>query len=156
MRSRPRSWAHLRGLLPGSARRVQNRRLLTTSAADDLDGSGRVIFSGIQPTGVPHLGNYLGALRQWVRLQDTAPEGTRLLYSVVDLHAFTSPTAGGPNIEASDLLRRRRRETLAALLAIGLDPERSVLFYQSSVSPLAILPGTRPGRLLLLLTSSLP
>ncbi|TVY53632.1 Tryptophan--tRNA ligase, mitochondrial [Lachnellula cervina] len=86
-----------------------------------------VIFSGIQPTGVPHLGNYLGALQQWVRLQNTAHPSTKLLYSIVDLHAITVP-------QDPEFLRQWKRETLATLLAIGLDPNRSILFYQSSVS----------------------
>ncbi|RSL98284.1 hypothetical protein CDV31_012657 [Fusarium ambrosium] len=86
----------------------------------------RVIFSGIQPTGVPHLGNYVGALRQWVRLQRSEDASTKLIYSVVDLHAITMP-------QPPEQLRRRKREALAALLAIGIDPERATLFYQSSV-----------------------
>lgn len=98
-----------------------------------------MIFSGIQPTGVPHLGNYLGALSQWVALQNEAAAAgsssvggattstpTRLLFSVVDLHAITLPQ------EAAQL-RRWRREMLAALLAVGLDPARSTIFHQSSV-----------------------
>ncbi|KAI0115806.1 hypothetical protein GGR51DRAFT_555680 [Nemania sp. FL0031] len=85
-----------------------------------------VIFSGIQPTGTPHLGNYLGAMRQWKRLQDAAGEGDKLFFSIVDLHAITMP-------QDPEALRQRRREMLAALLAIGLDPEKSTLFYQSSV-----------------------
>ncbi|KAM0387446.1 hypothetical protein ACHAQC_010655 [Fusarium culmorum] len=84
----------------------------------------RVIFSGIQPTGVPHLGNYVGALRQWVQLQRTEPDA-KLIYSIVDLHAITMP-------QPPEQLRRRKREALAALLAIGIDPERATLFYQSS------------------------
>lgn len=87
----------------------------------------RVIFSGIQPTGIPHLGNYVGALRQWVQRQHDEPAETRLIYSVVDLHAITTP-------QPPESLRRRKREALAALLAIGIDPDRSTLFYQSSVS----------------------
>ncbi|KAI0526339.1 hypothetical protein F5B22DRAFT_632846 [Xylaria bambusicola] len=85
-----------------------------------------VIFSGIQPTGVPHLGNYLGAMRQWKRLQDMAGDKDKLLFSIVDLHAITMP-------QDAQALRFRRREMLAALLAIGLDPKKSTLFYQSSV-----------------------
>ncbi|OTB17681.1 hypothetical protein K445DRAFT_315426 [Daldinia sp. EC12] len=88
---------------------------------------GKVIFSGIQPTGVPHLGNYLGALRQWRKLQDKAKPEDKLLFSVVDLHAITMP-------QDAKVLRLRRREMLASLLAIGLDPEKgSTIFYQSSV-----------------------
>ncbi|KAI1654423.1 putative tryptophanyl-tRNA synthetase [Daldinia decipiens] len=86
-----------------------------------------VIFSGIQPTGVPHLGNYLGALRQWRKLQDDAKPEDILLFSVVDLHAITMP-------QDANALRLRRREMLAALLAIGLDPDKgSTIFFQSSV-----------------------
>ncbi|KAI9147907.1 Tryptophan--tRNA ligase [Paramyrothecium foliicola] len=85
----------------------------------------RVVFSGIQPTGIPHLGNYAGALRQWVQLQHQEPQA-KLIYSIVDLHAITVP-------QSPDQLRKWRRESLAALMAIGLDPDRSVLFYQSSV-----------------------
>ncbi|KAM3522635.1 hypothetical protein MY4038_008524 [Beauveria bassiana] len=84
----------------------------------------RVIFSGIQPTGVPHLGNYVGALRQWVQRQHEEPESTRLLYSIVDLHAITIP-------QKPDVLRKAKREALASLLAIGIDPSRCTLFYQS-------------------------
>lgn len=86
----------------------------------------RVVFSGIQPTGVPHLGNYVGALRQWVNLQREEKASTKLIYSIVDLHAITVP-------QKPDVLKQRKREVLAALLAIGLDPERCTIFYQSSV-----------------------
>lgn len=85
----------------------------------------RVIFSGIQPTGIPHLGNYAGALRQWVKLQEGHKED-KLIYSIVDLHAITTP-------QPADVLRKSKREALAALLAIGVDPEKVTLFYQSSV-----------------------
>ncbi|EHA24388.1 hypothetical protein ASPNIDRAFT_209919 [Aspergillus niger ATCC 1015] len=88
---------------------------------------GRTIFSGIQPTGVPHLGNYLGALREWVRLQDDASDGTSLYFSIVDLHALTVP-------QESARLRQWRQESLATLVAVGLDPNRSTIFYQSSVA----------------------
>lgn len=90
------------------------------------NSKAHVIFSGIQPTGVPHLGNYLGALQQWVQLQKKASPSTHLLYSIVDLHAITSS-------QDAEQLRRWKRETLATLLAIGLDPERSTIFYQSAV-----------------------
>ena len=85
-----------------------------------------VIFSGIQPTGVPHLGNYLGALEPWARLQTEALPSTRLIYSIVDLHAIT-------NAQDAEQLRTWKRETLATLLAVGLDPDRSTIFYQSGV-----------------------
>ena len=91
-----------------------------------LHTKAHVVFSGIQPTGVPHLGNYLGALQQWTQLQAEVPPSTRLLYSIVDLHAITM------NQDAHQL-RRWKRETLATLLAVGLDPERSTIFFQSAV-----------------------
>ncbi|KAK1243062.1 hypothetical protein MKX07_003690 [Trichoderma sp. CBMAI-0711] len=94
-------------------------------AATKQAAQPRVVFSGIQPTGVPHLGNYVGALRQWVKLQRDEQPSTRLIYSIVDLHAITVP-------QPPETLRQRKREVLAALLAIGLDPERCTIFYQSS------------------------
>lgn len=85
----------------------------------------RVVFSGIQPTGTPHLGNYAGAIQQWARLQSESLD-TMLLFSVVDLHAITVPQPPG-------VLVKQRRETLAALLACGIRPDRCSIFYQSSV-----------------------
>ena len=81
------------------------------------------IFSGIQPSGVPTLGNYLGALQHWVRLQDGADE---CLYCVVDLHAITG-------WQDPLLLAAQTREMAASLLACGIDPARSILFHQSAV-----------------------
>lgn len=98
-------------------------RHLSTKAAQ----LPRVVFSGIQPTGIPHLGNYVGALRQWVQRQNDEPEDSRLLYSIVDLHAITVP-------QKPEELRKSKREAMAALLAIGIDPNRAILFNQSAVS----------------------
>ena len=92
-----------------------------------------LVFSGIQPTGVPHLGNYLGALRQWVRIQNSSPLSTRLYFSIVDLHALTM-------LPCAEAIRSRKKETLAAILAIGLDPKRCTLFYQSDVRDFAPQP----------------
>src|SRR5262245_3047053 len=80
------------------------------------------VFSGIQPTGDMHLGNYLGAVRHWVEDQDTADA----IYCVVDLHAITMP------YDASELADRTRT-TAMLLLAAGLEPERCILFVQSHV-----------------------
>src|SRR5215468_2053723 len=81
------------------------------------------VFSGIQPTADSfHLGNYLGALRQWVALQ----ESHDTVYCVVDLHAITLPQ------QPADL-RRRSRVAAAQLFAAGLDPDRSIVFVQSHV-----------------------
>jgi tryptophanyl-tRNA synthetase len=81
------------------------------------------IFSGIQPTGKKHLGNYIGAIRQYVDLQD---EGDPAIYCIVDLHAITVPWDPAT-------LRTNVHDTTAILLAAGLDPERCILFRQSDV-----------------------
>ncbi|KAL4877634.1 hypothetical protein BJY04DRAFT_197327 [Aspergillus karnatakaensis] len=88
--------------------------------------TGITVFSGIQPTGVPHLGNYLGALREWVKLQDAAALDTKLIFSIVDLHALTVP-------QERRQLRKWRKEALATLVAVGLNPDRATIFYQSAV-----------------------
>jgi tryptophanyl-tRNA synthetase len=84
------------------------------------------IFSGIQPTGRKHLGNYIGAIRQYVEGQDRAGDG-EAIYCIVDLHAIS--VAYDPAE-----LRERVHDTTAILLAAGLDPERCILFRQSDVS----------------------
>jgi tryptophanyl-tRNA synthetase len=81
------------------------------------------IFSGIQPTGRKHLGNYIGAIRQYVEGQD---RGDPAIYCIVDLHAIT--VAYEPRE-----LRERTLDTAAVLIAAGLDPERCVLFRQGDV-----------------------
>ena len=81
------------------------------------------IFSGIQPTGRKHLGNYIGAITQYVAGQD---RGDPAIYCIVDLHAITVPYDPAE-------LRERVYDTTAILMAAGLDPERCVLFRQSDV-----------------------
>jgi tryptophanyl-tRNA synthetase len=81
------------------------------------------IFSGIQPTGRKHLGNYIGAIRQYVEGQD---RGDPAIYCIVNLHAMTVPWDPAE-------LRSSVYDTTAILLAAGLDPERSILFRQSDV-----------------------
>src|SRR5215210_1950131 len=81
------------------------------------------IFSGIQPTGAKHLGNYIGAIRQYVEGQD---RGDPAIYCIVDLHALTVPWDPAA-------LRRSVYDTTAILLAAGLDPDRCILFRQSDV-----------------------
>jgi tryptophanyl-tRNA synthetase len=83
------------------------------------------IFSGIQPTGKLHLGNYIGALSQWVENQDKY-DG---IYCIVDLHALTAQDS---NRTVS--IAEKVRQTAALLLACGLDPERSAIFVQSHIS----------------------
>lgn len=84
--------------------------------------SKKKVFSGIQPSGGIHLGNYLGALRNWVSMQDEYDT----IYCVVDLHALTLPQAPSELAEA-------RLRTAKVLLAAGIDPNRSLLYHQSQV-----------------------
>lgn len=87
----------------------------------------KTIFSGIQPTGIPHLGNYLGALQNWVNLQNSASNnGDELFFSIVGLHALTVPND-------PKKLFTERREMMAALLAVGIDPHKVTLFHQDQV-----------------------
>ncbi len=81
------------------------------------------IFSGIQPTGKKHLGNYIGAIRQYVEGQE---QGDPAIYCIVDLHAITVPW--DPTV-----LRTNVHDTTAILIAAGLDPDRCILFRQSDV-----------------------
>jgi len=87
---------------------------------------GTRLFSGIQPTGIPHIGNYFGAIRHWVTLQNSG-KYDKTVYSVVDLHAFTVP-------QEPEVLRSNIRSMVACLLACGIDTSKSVLFQQSRVS----------------------
>jgi tryptophanyl-tRNA synthetase len=83
----------------------------------------RRVLSGIQPSGTSHLGTYLGALKNWVSLQDEYES----YFCIVDLHAITVP-------QDPKVLRANVREMAAVYLAVGLDPERAVIFRQSRVS----------------------
>ena len=85
------------------------------------------VFSGIQPTGRKHLGNYIGAIRQYVEAQERAEAtGDESIFCIVDLHALS--VAYDPAE-----LRERLYDTTAILLAAGIDPGRSILFRQSDV-----------------------
>ena len=85
------------------------------------------IVSGIQPTGNLHLGNYLGAIRNWVHMQDEwTAHGHECLYFLADLHAISMP-----HVPAD--LGGNTREMVAALVACGIDPDRSILFNQAQV-----------------------
>ena len=81
------------------------------------------IFSGIQPTGNLHIGNYLGAIRNWVALQ----RDFECIFCIVDLHALTQP-------QNPDELRASTREVTAAYIGAGIDPDRCIIFNQSMVS----------------------
>ncbi|EIW72716.1 hypothetical protein TREMEDRAFT_36890 [Tremella mesenterica DSM 1558] len=86
----------------------------------------QVVFSGIQPTGTPHLGNYLGLFLPFLKLQRSLPPGIPLYLSVVGLHAITLPQ--DPKTLAED-----RMNMMASLMACGVDPQRTCLFFQEEV-----------------------
>ena len=85
---------------------------------------GKKIFSGVQPTGNLHLGNYLGAIKNFVDLNND--KDNKCIFCVVDLHAITVK-------QDPQILRDNIRETVATFIASGIDPERSIIFNQSSV-----------------------
>ena len=91
----------------------------TSSPSAPVDAPGRV-FSGVQPSGLPHVGNYLGAFSNYIAMQD----GYEAIYCIVDYHALTST-------HDAELIRRNTHEMALGLLALGLDPELAVLFRQS-------------------------
>ena len=93
-----------------------------TDTPESYNGPQR-IFSGIQPTGNLHLGNYLGALKKFVDLQE---DGWDAVYAVVDLHAITMPVEKGALVSQT-------RQIAAAFLACGVDPKKSIIYAQSSV-----------------------
>ena len=78
------------------------------------------VFSGVQPSGLPHVGNFLGAFRNYIAMQDNHDA----IYCIVDYHALTSTHDG-------ELIRRNTYEMALGLLALGLDPEKAILFRQS-------------------------
>ncbi len=110
------AWAGRPGLTPPPARPIGAGQQIPVPSPMQR------VFSGIQPSGVPTLGNYLGAIRNWVPMQDSHD----CIFCVVDLHAITvwqDPAA----------LAQQTREMAAALIACGLDPRRCILFVQSHV-----------------------
>ena len=97
---------------------------MTDQPAPRYSGPARV-FSGIQPTGVPHLGNYLGAIKRFVELADKH----ECLYCIVDMHAITEAAYAHPK-ELADATRA----LTAAYIAAGLDPKKNIIFNQSKVA----------------------
>ena len=88
-----------------------------------MENEKKVIFSGMQPSGVITLGNYLGALKNWTNLQDEY----NCLYCIVDMHAITVR-------QDPATLRKNARNLLMQYIAAGLNPEKNVIYYQSHVS----------------------
>ena len=83
----------------------------------------KIVFSGIQPSGVIHLGNYLGAIKQWIDLQDKYFS----IFCIVDMHAITVK-------QTPEELQRSIKELAALYLASGLDPKKAIIFVQSDVA----------------------
>ena len=92
----------------------------------EFSNTKKTIFSGVQPSGNLTIGNYLGAIRNWVSLQDEKSDEYNFLYCVVDMHAITVRQTPAE-------LRRRTMETVAIYLAAGIDPAKSLIFVQSHV-----------------------
>ena len=92
----------------------------------EFSNTKKTILSGIQPSGNLTIGNYLGALRNWVKFQDEEADAYNFLYCVADLHAITVRQTPAE-------LRRRTMETVAIYLAAGIDPAKSLIFVQSHV-----------------------
>lgn len=91
-----------------------------TTQPSSVPRSGERVFSGVQPSGLPHLGNYLGAFRNYIALQESG----NAIYGIVDYHALTST-------HDAELIRTNTYEMALGLLALGLDPEKAILFRQS-------------------------
>ncbi|XP_017059027.1 tryptophan--tRNA ligase [Drosophila ficusphila] len=108
----------------GGKPQAQQQSQSTDSGTESNTRWPRKIFSGIQPTGSLHLGNYLGAVRKWVQLQNARDDVT---VCIVDLHSITMP-------HNPPLLRENIFTMAATLLACGIDPTKSTLFVQSSVA----------------------
>uniref|UniRef100_A0A2M4BRG0 Tryptophan--tRNA ligase, mitochondrial n=2 Tax=Anopheles marajoara TaxID=58244 RepID=A0A2M4BRG0_9DIPT len=116
----------LRRIFPTLSRtRVRNGTIIKRSASTESQPAPwpRKVFSGVQPTGALHIGNYLGAVKRWVELQEAGEDVT---YCIVDLHSMTIP----PEPET---LRHNTLQMTATLLACGIDPAKATLFLQSAV-----------------------
>jgi tryptophanyl-tRNA synthetase len=102
---------------------MQTRKAIAPGGQAAGNSGRRRVFSGIQPTGDVHLGNYLGAIKGWVERQAEKQN----FFCIVDLHAITVP-------QDADVLRNQTRELAAMLFAAGLDPSKSTVFIQSHVA----------------------
>ncbi|GAC99098.1 tryptophanyl-tRNA synthetase [Pseudozyma hubeiensis SY62] len=120
------AWRHV-STSPSSSVASSSKLSHADPSSSTTSSRPKVIFSGIQPTGIPHLGNYLGALRNWVDLQNASlSTSDELYFSIVGYHAITMP-------QQPARLRTERSDMMATLLAIGLDPHRCTIFHQDQV-----------------------
>lgn len=88
-------------------------------------------FSGIQPTSIPHIGNYFGAIKLWIDIQNKLSENESLIISIVDLHALTLP-------KEPKLLNDYIYKCAATLMSCGLNPAKTILYQQSQVNKMMI------------------
>lgn len=107
-------------------RAVRNKATVASIDRVSEFPTGSRIFSLIQPTGKIHLGNYLGALKNWKHIANEAPPSVSCFFGTADLHSLTIQPE--PNT-----LRENRDGAIASLLSLGLDPHRCVIFHQSSI-----------------------
>merc|ERR1719419_2118298 len=128
-RSLLRGWLLSGGALPRNGDPSCEVAKFSKSSPSAVDARSMRTFSGIQPTGQLHLGNYLGAVQPWVKSVQANEDRLSHLFCIVDLHAITMPQI------PSDL-RRNTLEMSASLLGCGLDPDKCVLFLQSGVGSL--------------------
>lgn len=89
--------------------------------------SGSTVFSLVQPTGKLHLGNYLGAIRNWREICHTESPSSKYIFGIADLHAITVP-------QNPQTLKQGRYDIIASIIAAGVDPEKCILYHQSSVA----------------------
>ncbi|ODV62211.1 tryptophan--tRNA ligase MSW1 [Ascoidea rubescens DSM 1968] len=110
-----------------SARPESSIQTISFGSNDFAIPNNSTVFSLIQPTGKLHLGNYLGAINVWKNISDSNDNSnTKILFGTADLHAITIP-------KPASELRNYRLETIASLLASGLDPNKSIIFHQSQI-----------------------
>lgn len=114
---------------PGLDRKAHRSMWMRTvrSISKEINQHPEVYFSGIQPTGVPHLGNYFGFIEPWVKLQSCLSSTSKMILAIADQHAISL----GP-MSSKELCENNRRMA-CSLLACGVDPTRTLLFRQSSV-----------------------
>lgn len=110
-------------LLP---RLIRNASTVATVETIPDFAPGSRIFSMIQPTGNIHIGNYLGAIRNWKEISDKTPEGVQCIFGTADLHSLTQ-------IPKAPTLLENRYGAMASLISSGIDPDKCILFHQSSV-----------------------
>ncbi|KAF1760214.1 hypothetical protein GCK72_008460 [Caenorhabditis remanei] len=113
--------------------RISQSSQFSRSISSSTTHHPTIYFTGIQPTGIPHLGNFFGSIEPWTELQNTVDKETQMMLSVVDQHAISL----GPL--PADQLRSNTHQMTASLIACGVDPKRTLLFRQSDVPHIAQL-----------------